>query len=319
MKELRSIVGIVTRNLDKIIDINEYPVEETRLSNELHRPLGIGVQGLADAFMKCRIAYDSDKAKELNKRIFETMYYAAIDSSNKLAVESGSYPTFTGSPMERGVFQFDMWKVTPSDVYDWNSLRTRVMTTGLRNSLSIALMPTASTSQIMGNSECFEPYQSNIFKRQTLAGSFVVINKYLLQELIQMGVWDVTMKNSIIENGGSIQNINNIPEEIRKRYKTIWEMSNKVYIDMAADRGAFVCQSQSMNLWVSNPTMRTLSSMHMYAWTKGLKTGSYYLRSQPAVDAQQFTIDPSIMDIRQETRQKRVMECTDDICVSCSG
>jgi ribonucleoside-diphosphate reductase alpha subunit len=319
MKELRSIVGIVTRNLDKIIDINEYPVEETRLSNELHRPLGIGVQGLADAFMKCRIAYDSDKAKELNKRIFETMYYAAIDSSNKLAVESGSYPTFTGSPMERGVFQFDMWKVTPSDVYDWNSLRTRVMTTGLRNSLSIALMPTASTSQIMGNSECFEPYQSNIFKRQTLAGSFVVINKYLLQELIQMGVWDITMKNSIIENGGSIQNINNIPEEIRKRYKTIWEMSNKVYIDMAADRGAFVCQSQSMNLWVSNPTMRTLSSMHMYAWTKGLKTGSYYLRSQPAVDAQQFTIDPSIMDIRQETRQKRVMECTDDICVSCSG
>jgi ribonucleoside-diphosphate reductase subunit M1 len=247
------------------------------------------------------------------------MYYAAIDSSNKLAVESGSYPTFTGSPMERGVFQFDMWGVSPSDVYDWGSLKTRVATTGLRNSLSIALMPTATTSQIMGNSECFEPYQSNIFKRQTLAGAFVVINKYLFHELITLGLWSVDMKNTIIAHGGSIQNIPGIPTEIKERYRTIWEMSNKVYIDMAADRGAFVCQSQSMNLWVSNPTMRTLSSMHMYAWGKGLKTGSYYLRSRPAVDAQQFTIDPSVLDIRQETRQKRALECTDDICVMCSG
>lgn len=319
MKDLRAIVGVVARNLDIVIDKNEYPVKETRLSNMRHRPIGIGVQGLADVFMKCKIAYDSDDAKELNKRVFESMYYAAIDASNTLAVEKGVYPTFQGSPMEKGRFQFDMWGVTPSNAYDWDSLRTRVMTSGLRNSLSIALMPTASTSQIMGNSECFEPYQSNIFKRQTLAGAFVVINKYLFHELVGLGLWNTDMKNKIISLGGSVQTIVTIPREVRGRYKTIWEMSNKVYIDMASDRGAFVCQSQSMNLWVSNPTMRALSSMHMYAWKKGLKTGSYYLRSRPAADAQQFTIDPSIMDIRKETREKRVMECTDDVCIMCTA
>jgi len=315
-KQLEVVAGVVVRNLDKIIEINKYPVPETEKSNSLHRPLGLGVQGLADVFMKCHIAYDSPEASELNKKIFETIYYSAVKMSHELAVEKGKYSTFDGSPLSEGKFQFDLWEVTPSERYDWNDLRKKVMADGVRNSLLIALMPTASTSQIMGNCESFEAYQSNIFKRQTLAGTFVVINKYLVEDLIGLGLWSEAMKDKIIAYGGSVQQIEEIPKKVRELYKTIWEMSNKSYIDMSADRGAYVCQSQSLNLWMANPTYNKLSSMHNYAWKKGLKTGQYYLRSQPAVDPQQFTIDPKLLDIR-EKKPKYV--CTDDVCTSCSG
>ena len=314
--KLIEVVKVVTRNLNRIIDINEYPTPQTKKSNMLHRPLGIGVQGLADVFMKCRMPYDSKQAKELNKLIFESIYYGAVCMSNQLAKEEKPYSTFEGSPMSKGIFQFDMWDVKPSDRYDWDCLRKDVMEHGVRNSLLVALMPTASTSQIMGNVESFEPYQSNIFKRQTLAGTFVVVNKYMVNDLMELGLWSDEMKNKIIASSGSIQHIDTIPENIKAIYKTIWEMSNKTYIDMSADRGAFVCQSQSLNLWMKSPTFKNMSSMHMYAWKKGLKTGQYYLRSQPAVDPQQFTIDPEIMKIE---RKKKVIECTDDVCVVCSG
>jgi len=333
--KLIEITEIVTFNLNKIIDINKYPVPQTEKSNKLHRPLGIGVQGLADTFLKLRIAYDSDKAIELNKLIFETIYYSAICASHKLALKEGHYPTFKGSPMSKGIFQFDMWNVKPSDRYDWNKLKEDVMKYGIRNSLLLAPMPTASTSQIHGNTESFEPYQSNIFKRQTLAGTFVVVNKYLIQDLLDLNIWSEELKNRIIANDGSVQNnkkcqciqedckcpenlyFNEIPNDIKKLYKTIWEMSNKTYIDMSADRGAFICQSQSLNLWMAKPTTNSLYNMHFYAWKKGLKTGQYYLRSQPASDPQQFTIDPTIFDINPKSKEKTV--CTDEICTSCSS
>jgi ribonucleoside-diphosphate reductase alpha subunit len=316
-EKLSKVVGVVTRNLNRIVDLNKYPTPETEKSNQLHRPLGIGVQGLADVFMKCHIPYDSQVAAELNKLIFETMYHAAVSASCKLAQETEAYSTFKGSPMSKGIFQFDMWDVCPSDRYDWDALRKDVMAHGVRNSLLMALMPTASTSQIMGNVESFEAYQSNIFKRKTLAGNFVVVNKYLINELIELDLWSDEMKNKIIANDGSVKNISEIPDEIKDVYKTIWEMSNKTYIDMAADRGAFVCQSQSMNLWMKEPNFKSISSMHMYAWKKGLKTGQYYLRSQPPSDPQQFTIDPALMKLEEEKKAKFV--CTDDVCVSCSG
>ena len=337
--KLIEIVGIVTINLNKIVDINKYPVPKTAKSNFLHRPLGIGVQGLADTFLKLRIPYDSEKAKKLNKQIFETMYFAAVSMSHKIALKDGPYPTFKGSPMSKGIFQFDMWGVKPSDRYDWETLRENVMKDGIRNSLLLAPMPTASTSQIQGNIEAFEPYQSNIFKRQTLAGTFVVINKYLIEDLLELDLWNETLKNKIIANDGSVQNkykkddndkdiidekgnkipimlFNEIPDHIKELYKTIWEMSNKTYIDMSADRGAFICQSQSLNLWMAKPNLNKLYNMHMYAWKSGLKTGQYYLRSQPAADPQQFTIDPKIFDIEHTQIEE---DCKDDVCISCSG
>lgn len=314
-EKLIEITEVVTINLNKIVDINKYPVPQTEKSNVLHRPLGIGVQGLADTFLKLKIPYDSEKAKELNKLIFETIYYSAVKTSHKIALKDGPYPTFKGSPMSQGIFQFDMWDVKPSDRYNWQELRENVMKDGIRNSLLLAPMPTASTSQIQGNIEAFEPYQSNIFKRQTLAGTFVVVNKYLIQDLIDIDLWSEDLKNKIIANNGSVQNIPEIPDTIKELYKTIWEMSNKVYIDMAADRGAFICQSQSLNLWMAEPNLSKLFSMHLYAWKKGLKTGQYYLRSQPASDPQQFTIDPKLMDIdKKEVEQKEEGDC-----VMCQG
>lgn len=278
-------------NLNKIIDYNYYPVEEARYSNLRHRPIGLGVQGLADVFILLRLPFESDLAKLLNKNIFETIYFAAMTASKDLAIKEGAYETFKGSPLSKGIFQFDMWNVQPSDRWDWASLRTAVMEHGVRNSLLVAPMPTASTSQILGNNECFEPYTSNIYSRRVLSGEFIIVNKHLLKDLVNLGLWNNDMKNRIIAANGSIQLIKEIPAEIKELYKTVWEIKQRNIIDMAADRGAFICQSQSLNLFVDNPTASKLTSMHFYGWKKGLKTGMYYLRSQAATQAVQFTIE----------------------------
>ena len=287
-------VRIVTRNLNRVIDRNYYPVETARNSNMKHRPIGLGVQGLADVFALLRYPFDSPEAKQLNIEIFETMYHAAITESNQLAKEEGVYDTYEGSPMSEGLFQFDLWKenTTFSGRYDWSKLKKLVGKWGVRNSLLVAPMPTASTSQILGNNECFEPYTTNIYLRRTLAGEFVVVNKHLVRDLQELGVWSKTMKDQIIRNNGSIQEIEMIPQSIKNIYKTVWEISQKVIIDMAADRGHFIDQSQSMNIHIENPTVPKLSSMHMYAWKKGLKTGMYYLRTKAKSRAIQFTLEP---------------------------
>jgi len=288
---LEKIAGILTKNLNHVIDNNFYPVPEAKTSNMRHRPIGIGVQGLADVFMMMRLPFESSKARQLNKDIFETIYYGALLESSKLAKVYGSYSTFAGSPASQGILQFDMWNVKPSDRYDWDSLKTHIKTHGLRNSMLISPMPTASTSQILGNNECFEPYTSNIYLRRTIAGEFVVINKHLVKDLIALNLWTTEMKNKIIAHDGSIQNINVIPIDIKEIYKTVWEMKQKCLIDMSADRGPFICQTQSLNLFVETPDMKRLNAMHFYAWQKGLKTGIYYLRTKPAANAQKFTID----------------------------
>lgn len=288
----------VVRNLDRVIDRNFYPTEASRRSNFRHRPIGIGVQGLADVFARMKLAYDSEDARILNRQIFAHMYYAAVESSVLLAKEYGSYETFEGSPMSEGILQPDLWAdegVNPSiDVpeLDWAGLRLKVKG-GIRNSLLVAPMPTASTSQILGNIESFEPFTTNIYSRRTLAGEFVLVNQHLVNELIELGLWSKEMKDRIIIGRGSIQHIKDIPEDVRTRYKTVWEISQRVLIDLAADRGAYICQSQSLNLYSPDPTFRKLSSMHFYAWSRGLKTGQYYLRTRPAADAQQFSIDIS--------------------------
>jgi ribonucleoside-diphosphate reductase alpha chain len=278
-------------NLNKIIDNNYYPVEEARNSNLRHRPIGLGVQGLADVFILLRLPFESDLAKMLNKNIFETIYFAAMTASKDLAIQEGPYSTFQGSPLSKGLFQFDMWNVAPSTRWDWDSLRKEVMEHGVRNSLLLAPMPTASTSQILGNNECFEPYTSNIYSRRVLSGEFIIVNKHLLKDLISLGLWNNDMKNRIIAANGSIQKINEIPDDIKELYKTVWEIKQRNLIDMAADRGAFICQSQSLNLFVDSPSISKLTSMHFYGWKKGLKTGMYYLRSQAATQAVQFTIE----------------------------
>jgi ribonucleoside-diphosphate reductase alpha chain len=284
---------VVTNNLNRIIDINFYPTEKTKVSNLKHRPIGIGVQGLADTFVLMDVAFHSKEALEINKKIFETMYHAALEKSNELAIETGCpYKSFEGSPASQGILQFDMWKVVPSERYDWTVLKNSIKTHGLRNSLLIAPMPTASTSQILGFNECFEPFTSNLYSRRTLAGEFMVVNKYLMQELMDLGQWDDKIKNNIIANKGSIQQLEHLPLHLRNKYKIVWEIPMKHLIDMAADRGAYVCQSQSMNLWMESPKSNKLSSMHFYAWDKGLKTGIYYLRTKPKHQAQQFTIEP---------------------------
>jgi ribonucleoside-diphosphate reductase alpha chain len=288
-QKLFEVTKIVTRNLNKVIDINFYPVPEARNSNMRHRPIGIGVQGLADAFMLMRYAFDSDEAKQLNKEIFETIYFGAVTESANLAEKEGAYQTFKGSPASEGILQFDMWNVEPSDRWDWDSLKKKVVYTGIRNSLLLAPMPTASTSQILGNNECFEPYTSNIYSRRTLSGEYIVVNKHLLKDLISLGVWNDDMRQALMAANGSVQNLP-IPEELKNLYKTVWELSMKTVIDQAADRGAFICQSQSLNLFVENPDFSKLSSMHFYAWKKGLKTGMYYLRSKAAVDPIKFTL-----------------------------
>ena len=339
---LQDVVRVVTRNLNRVIDINYYPTEKTKTSNLRHRPIGIGIQGLADVFFMLNIPFHSEDAIKINKLIFETIYYAALFESNVISTERcsflnnlkiapfdlpatylktfagenfkltneeytnlhtypellGSYSSFVGSPMSKGIFQFDMWGVTPTpDRYDWETLRSNIIKHGLRNSLLVAPMPTASTSQILGNNECFEPITSNIYTRRTLAGEFVMINKYLIKEFIELGIWNEKVKNNIIANRGSIQQLDSsifsgLTQHIKNKYKTVWEIPMKHLIDMAADRGAFICQSQSLNLWLEEPNYNTLTSMHFYSWTKGLKTGIYYLRRKPKHQAQQFTIEP---------------------------
>ncbi len=290
-QKLYEVTYQATLNLNKIIDNNYYPVEEARHSNLRHRPIGLGVQGLADAFILLRLPFESDLAKILNKNIFETIYFAAMTASKDLAIKEGAYSTFHGSPLSKGIFQFDMWDVQPSTRWDWDSLRKEVIEHGVRNSLLVAPMPTASTSQILGNNECFEPYTSNIYSRRVLSGEFIIVNKHLLKDLVGLGLWNNDMKNRIIAANGSIQKINEIPADLKELYKTVWEIKQRNLIDMAADRGAFICQSQSLNLFVDSPTTSKLTSMHFYGWKKGLKTGMYYLRSQAATQAVQFTIE----------------------------
>ena len=290
--KLHEVTKIVTNNLNNIIDFNFYPTDKTRLSNSLHRPIGIGVQGLADTFISMNIPFHSDKAKKLNARIFETLYHGALEKSMELARNSMPYKSFHDSPASKGILQFDMWGVEPSDNYDWNSLKENIKSHGLKNSLLVAPMPTASTSQILGNNECFEPITSNIYVRRTIAGEFIMINKYLLHDLIKLNKWNDIIKNEIIKNNGSIQTIPDIPMFLKEKYKIVWEIPMKHLIEMSAERGAFICQSQSLNLWMKEPTYNKLTSMHFFSWKKGLKTGLYYLRTKAKAAPQQFTIEP---------------------------
>ena len=290
-EKLFKITYRVTRNLDKVIDANYYPVPEARNSNMRHRPIGIGVQGLADAFILMRQAFESEEARQLNKDIFETIYYAALTASKDLAIEKGPYESYKGSPVSKGILQFDMWNVKPSDRWEWDLLREEIIKNGVRNSLLLAPMPTASTAQILGNNECFEPYTSNIYTRRVLSGEFIIVNKHLLRDLVKLGIWDDRLKNKLMASNGSIKNIDEIPDNIKNLYKTAWEISQKVLLDMAADRGAFIDQSQSLNIFMENANFAKLTSMHFYGWKAGLKTGMYYLRTKSATDAIKFTLD----------------------------
>lgn len=309
-QKLKDIVKIVTRNLNKIIDINYYPLEEARNSNMRHRPIGIGVQGLADTFILLRTAYESDEAALLNQQIFETLYYGALEASCELAEVEGTYSTYEGSPISKGTLQYDMWEKTPTDLWDWVALKEKIKQHGVRNSLLLAPMPTASTAQILGNNESIEPYTSNIYTRRVLSGEFQVVNQHLLKDLTDRGLWDYRMKNQIIANCGSIQNIPNIPDDLKRIYKTVWEISNKVILNMAADRGAFIDQSQSLNIHVEKPKYSVLSSIHFYGWKLGLKTGMYYLRTKPAVMPIQFTVDKSILMVNNKkvTQEKEISD-----------
>ena len=324
-EKLFNVTYRVTRNLDKVIDANYYPVPEARNSNMRHRPIGIGVQGLADAFILMRHAFDSPEAKQLNKEIFETIYYAAVTASKDLAIENGPYETWKGSPISNGVFQFDMWKVKPTERWEWDLLREEVKKHGVRNSLLLAPMPTASTAQILGNNECFEPYTSNIYTRRVLSGEFIIVNKHLLRDLVKLGIWNDRLKNKLMASNGSIQNIDEIPENIKELYKTAWEISQKEILDMAADRGAYIDQSQSLNIFMENANFAKLTSMHFYGWKAGLKTGMYYLRTKSATDAIKFTLDKAaISEPVAKTEEERMAEIScslddPDNCVSCGS
>lgn len=327
-QRLYEITKVITKNLNRIIDINYYPVEEARRSNMRHRPIGLGVQGLADTFIKLRMPFDSDEAKGLNTDIFETIYFAAMESSMELAEKHGPYETFPGSPVSKGIFQFDMWGVTPkSGRWNWEELKQKVKKVGVRNSLLLAPMPTASTSQILGNNECFEPYTSNIYNRRVLSGEFTVVNRHLLKDLVELGLWNDQMKNELILNKGSVQNIAAIPQNIKDLYKTVWEISQRVIIDMAADRGAYICQSQSLNIHISDPNFGKLTSMHFHAWKKGLKTGMYYLRTRAAADPIQFTVEkqaePALIPVTDMVEKNMAdMSCSLDnpeACEACSS
>jgi ribonucleoside-diphosphate reductase alpha subunit len=290
-QKLYEITKVATRNLNKVIDVNYYPVKEARTSNMRHRPIGLGVQGLADAFAMMRLPFESEEAQKLNREIFETIYFAAMETSMELAKVEGPYETFKGSPVSKGIFQFDMWGVSPdSSRWDWYNLKQEVKKHGVRNSLLVAPMPTASTSQILGNNECFEPFTSNLYVRRVLSGEFIVANKYMMKDLIDLGLWDDRMMNRIKAENGSIQNIPEIPDHIKELYKTVWEISQKSILDMAADRGAYICQSQSLNIHLTDANFGKMTSMHFYAWKKGLKTGMYYLRTKAAADAIKFTV-----------------------------
>ena len=313
-KKLYEITKVITKNLNKVIDVNYYPVEEARNSNMRHRPIGIGVQGLADTFILMRYAFDSKEAKKLNAEIFETIYFGAMEASMEIAKKDGTYESYKGSPVSKGIFQFDMWGITPnSNRWDWTKLKQKVKKNGVRNSLLLAPMPTASTSQILGNNECFEPYTSNIYTRRVLSGEFIVVNKHLLKDLIKLNLWDDTMKDRLMEANGSIQNIKEIPESIKLLYRTVWEVSQKSIIDMAADRGAYICQSQSMNIHMQDATFGKLTSMHFHAWKKGLKTGLYYLRTKAAADAIKFTIvKDEKKSIEEKENEQAAIECSID-------
>ena len=336
-EKLHEVTKVVTDNLNRVIDINFYPTDKTKRSNLRHRPIGLGVQGLADVFALMNVPFTSDEAKSINKKIFETIYHASMEQSMEIAKERytliqegkkehiyneyeikledksfcGAYSSFEGSPLSKGIFQFDMWNVTPSTTFNWESLRQDVIKYGVRNSLLVAPMPTASTAQILGNNECFEPFTSNIHTRRTIAGEFIIANKYLMKELIELKLWDEDLKNNIISNNGSIQHIQGIPIHIKDKYKIVWEIPMKHLIDMAKDRGAFICQSQSLNLWMEEPTYKSLTSMHFYSWKAGLKTGIYYLRRKAKHQAQQFTIEPDKKNVPQEDEH--------EVCEMCSA
>lgn len=303
-QKLHEVTQVVVRNLNKIIDVNHYPVKEAFNSNTRHRPIGVGVQGLADAFLALRMPFESPEARELNKQIFETIYHAALTASCDLAKEQGPYPTYEGSPVSQGILQYDMWNVKPTSLWDWDALKAKIKEHGVRNSLLLAPMPTASTSQILGNNECFEPYTSNIYQRRVLAGEFQVVNPWLLKDLVDMGLWSDNMKNRIIAEGGSIQNIPNIPADIKALYKTVWEISQRTVVQMAADRGAFIDQSQSLNIHMREPTMGKITSMHFTGWKLGLKTGMYYLRTQAAAQPIQFTVDQEALRVQDTNVSK---------------
>jgi ribonucleoside-diphosphate reductase alpha chain len=290
-QRLYDVTKVATRNLNRIIDINYYPVEEARRSNMRHRPIGLGVQGLADTFVMLRMPFESAEARQLNKEIFETIYFAAMTSSMEEAKKYGHYETYPGSPVSQGIFQYDMWGVNPSSRWDWTSLKQEVRKHGVRNSLLVAPMPTASTSQILGNNECFEPFTSNLYKRRVLSGEFIVVNKHLLKDLVAIGLWNDEMKDKLIMSNGSVLGIDEIPDHLKELYKTAWEISQKSIIEMSADRGAFICQSQSLNIFMTAPNFAKISSMHFYAWKAGLKTGMYYLRTPAATEAIKFTVD----------------------------
>jgi len=336
-EKLHEVTKVVTDNLNRVIDINFYPTDKTKRSNLRHRPIGLGVQGLADVFALMNVPFTSDDARSINKKIFETIYHASMEQSMEIAKERytliqegkkediyneyeikledksfcGAYSSFEGSPLSKGIFQFDMWNVTPSTTFNWESLRYDVIKYGVRNSLLVAPMPTASTAQILGNNECFEPFTSNIYTRRTIAGEFIIVNKYLMKELIELKLWDEDLKNNIISNNGSIQHIQGIPIHIKDKYKIVWEIPMKHLIDMAKDRGAFICQSQSLNLWMEEPTYKSLTSMHFYSWKAGLKTGIYYLRRKAKHQAQQFTIEPDKKNVPQEDEH--------EVCEMCSA
>ncbi len=324
-EKLREVVKVAIRNLNRVIDINYYPTPETKNSNMRHRPVGLGVQGLADVFAMMRMPWESEKAAELNQRIFEHIYYAAVESSCDIARVEGKYSTYEGSPISKGQFQYDMWGVTPiteqDGTLDWKGLKEKVAEHGVRNSLLMAPMPTASTSQILGFNECIEPFTSNIYTRRTLAGEFIIVNKYLMKDLEKLDLWNEMMKQQIIARNGSIQGIDQIPESIQKLYRTSWEIKQKTLIDMATARGAFICQSQSLNLFVADPNYAKLTSMHFYAWKQGLKTGIYYLRTRAPVMAQKFTIDPELQKAAEKSEQERLHKkyAPDEGCTMCSS
>ena len=336
--KLKFVSKVVTRNLNKIIDVNYYPVETARRSNMRHRPIGIGVQGLADAFILMRFPFDSDEARKLNRDIFETIYFGALEASCELAEKYGAYETYEGSPVSKGILQHDMWGVVPdSGLWDWNELRAKIAKHGVRNSLLLAPMPTASTAQILGNNESIEAYTSNVYVRRVLSGEFQIINQHLLKDLTEMSLWNDDLKNEIIANNGSIQGVSNIPDNIKKLYRTVWEIPQKAIMDMAADRGAYIDQSQSLNIHLADTNFGKLTSMHFYGWRKGLKTGMYYLRTKPAANPIQFTVDKQKLQAKADadnskenvapSKNRAAKDLSDmlcslenrEACLSCSG
>jgi len=319
-KKLHAITKEVTKNLNRVIDINYYPVKQAKHSNLQHRPVGIGVQGMADAFAMLRYPFESKEAAKLNSQIFETIYHAALERSCEIAERDGHYSSYPGSPVSKGQLQYDMWGVTPTDLWDWSALKAKIAKHGVRNSLLLAPMPTASTAQILGNNEACEPFTSNIYSRRVLSGEFQCVNRHLMEELIELGLWDERMKNMLIAARGSVQQIPNLPDDIKALYKTVWEISQKTLIDMAAARGAFIDQSQSFNVHIADPDFAKLTSMHFYSWKKGIKTGMYYLRTKPAADAIQFTVDTKALEgAALEEAKLACSRANPEACLMCSA